>query len=94
MNSMSKRELSEQEIKADLMHRLLRKHCWGARYLPLDTIVRWMSGKIKRNGRRIQRAVRQLVNDGYLILHKRGKTVSLNPTKSREIVDFIRKLVK
>jgi len=91
---MSKRELSEQEIKADLMHRLLRKHCWGAKYLPLDTIVRWMSGKIKRNGRRIQKAVRQLVNEGYLILHKRGKTVSLNPTKSREIVEFIRKFVK
>jgi len=91
---MSKRELSEQEIKADLMHRLLRKHCWGAKYLPLDTIVRWMSGKIKRNGRRIQRAVRQLVNEGYLMLHKKGKTASLNPTKSREIVEFIRKFVK
>ena len=91
---MSERDLSEQEIKADLMHRLLRKHCWGAKYLPLDTIVRWMSGKIKRNGRRIQRAVRQLVNEGYLILHKRGKTVSLNPTKSREIIDFIGKIVK
>ena len=91
---MSERELSEQEIKADLMYRLLRKHCWGAKYLPLDTIIRWMSGKIKRNGRRIQRAVRQLVNDGYLILHKRGKTASLNPTKSREIVEFIRKFVK
>lgn len=91
---MSKRELSEQEIKADLMYRLLRKHCWGAKYLPIDTIIRWMSGKIKRNGRRIQRAVRQLVNEGYLILHKRGKTVSLNPTKSREIIDFIRKIVK
>ena len=91
---MSKRELSEQEIKADLMHRLLRRHCWGAKYFPLDTIIRWMSGKIKRDGRRIQRAVRQLVNEGYLILHKRGKTVSLNPTKSREIVEFIRKIVK
>lgn len=91
---MSERELSEQEIKADLMYRLLRMHCWGAKYLPLDTIVRWMSGKIKRNGRRIQRAVRQLVNDGYLILHKRGKTASLNPTKSREIVEFVRKFVK
>ena len=91
---MSERDLSEQEIKADLMHRLLRKHCWGARYLPLDTIIRWMSGKIKRNGRRIQRAVRQLVNEGYLMLYKRGKTVSLNPTKSREIVEFIRKFVK
>ena len=53
-----------------------------------------MGGKIKRNGRRIQRDVRQLVNEGYLILHKRGKTVSLNPTKSREIVEFIRKFVK
>ena len=94
MNVMSERDLSEQEIKADLMHRLLRKHCWGARYLPLDTIIRWMSGKIKRNGRRIQRAVRQLVNDGYLILYKRGKTASLNPTKSREIVEFVRKIVK
>ena len=91
---MSKRELSEQEIKADLMHRLLRKHCWGAKFFPLDAIIRWMSGKIKRDGRRIQRAVRQLVNEGYLILHKRGKTVSLNPTKSREIVEFIRKIVK
>jgi len=91
---MSKRELSEEEIKADLMHRLLRKHCWGAKYLPLDTIVRWMSGKIKRNGKRIQRVVRQLVNEGYLILHKRGKTVSLNPAKSREMVEFIRKIVK
>jgi len=94
VNTMSKRELSEQEIRADLMHRLLRKHCWGAKYLPLDTIIRWMSGKIKRNGKRIQRVVRQLVNEGYLILHKRGKTASLNPAKSREIVEFIRKIVK
>ena len=91
---MSKRELSEEEIKADLMHRLLRKHYWGAKYFPLDTIVRWMSSKIKRNGRRIRRAVRHLVNEGYLMLYKRGKTVSLNPTKSREIVEFIRKFVK
>jgi len=66
----------------------------GAKYLPLDTIIRWMSGKIKRNGRRIQRAVRQIVNDGYLILHKGGKTASLNPAKSREIVEFVRKFVK
>jgi len=94
VNVMSERELSEQEIKADLMHRLLRKHCWSAKYLPLDTIIRWMSGKIKRNGRRIQRAVRQLVNDGYLILHKGRKTASLNPAKSREIVEFVRKFVK
>jgi len=75
---MFKRELSEQEIKADLMHRLLRKHCWGARYLPINTIIRWMSGKIKRNGRRIQRAVRQFVNDDASYSTK-GKNSLIKP---------------
>lgn len=87
---MSTRELSDEQIKADLMHRLSRKHCWGARYFPLDTLVRWISRKVNRNGRRIQGVVRQLVNEGYLIRHKRGETVSLNPARSREIVEFIR----
>jgi len=48
-----------------------------------------MSSKVKRNGRRVRAAVRQLANDGYIILHKRGETVSLNPSKSREITEFI-----
>ena len=75
------------------MHRLLRKRCWGARYFPLDTLVRWISGKVKRNGRKIQRVVRQLVSERYLILHKRGETVSLNPARSREIMEFIRRFL-
>ena len=86
---MSGREISDIEIKADFLNRLFRKNCWGSRYLPLDTLVRWMSSKVKRNGRKVRAAVRQLVNDGYLILHKRGDTVSLNPSKSREIIEFI-----
>ena len=90
---MSRRELSDEEIKVDLMHRLFRKHCWGARYFPLDPLVRWMSNKVKRDGRRIQRVVRQLVGEGYIILHKRGKTVSLNSARSREIMEHIRKFL-
>jgi len=86
---MSGREMSDIEIKADFLNRLFRKNCWGSRYLPMDTLVRWMSSKVKRNGRRVRAAVRQLANDGYLILHKRGETVSLNPSKSREITEFI-----
>lgn len=87
---MSGRELSEKQIKADLMHRLFRRHCWGARYFPLEALVRWMSSKVERDGRRVQRVIRQLVGEGYIILHKRGKTVSLNPARSREITEFIR----
>ena len=90
---MSRTKASDEEIKADLMHRLFRKHCWGARYFPLDTLVRWMSSKVKRNGRRIHRVVRQLAGERYIILHKRGKTVSLNPARSKEIREFIRKFL-
>lgn len=93
MNSMSRLERSDQEIKADLMHRLFRKHCWGARYLPVDTLIRWVGGKIRKNGKRVERLIRQLVNDGYLITHKRGKTISLNPRRSKEIIEFIRSFI-
>lgn len=37
------REVSDEEIKADLMYRLLRKHCWGAKYIPVDILVNWIS---------------------------------------------------
>ncbi|MBE0517395.1 MAG: hypothetical protein IBX41_08440 [Methanophagales archaeon] len=84
---------SDEEIKADIMNKLFRRNCWGARYFPLDTLVRWLSRKIKKNGKRVQRLVRQLVNDGYLMLHKREDTISLNPGRSREIVEFIRRFV-
>jgi len=44
---------------------------------------------VKKNGRRVRKAAKQLVNEGFLILHKGGETVSLNPTRSREITEFI-----
>lgn len=90
---MSSAMPSDEGLKADIMNRLFRKHCWGARYFPLDTLVRWIGKKIRKNGKRVQRLVRQLVNDGYVVLHKRGATVSLNPTRSREIVEFIRRFI-
>jgi len=91
---MSRRNVSDEQIKADLMNRLLRKHCWGAKYFPLITLVNWMGKQIKNNGKRIQRLVRQLVNEGYLLLHKKGATVSLNPTRSKEIIEYIEKILE
>lgn len=85
---------SDEEIKADVMYRLFRKHCWGARYLPIDTLVNWLSKKIKKNGKRVQRAMKELVRDGYVLLHKRGKTISLNPARSREITEYISRAFK
>jgi len=87
---MSRQEISDEEIKADIMYRLLRKHCWGAKYLPLDTLINWMSKQIRRNGRRVRRCVEELTKEGYILLHKRGEAISLNPTRSREISEYIK----
>jgi hypothetical protein len=88
------RQPNEGKIKADVMNRLLRRNCWGAKYLPLATLVNWLSKKVKKNGKRIRDAVNQLVKEGYLISHKRGATISLNPARSREIVEYVEKVLK
>mgnify|MGYP006910675145 CR=1 FL=1 len=94
MNFMSKRETTDAEIKADVMNRLLRKNCWGAKYLPLDTLVNWLAKRVKRNGKRVKTIIKILVNQGYLLLHKHGETVSLNPALSREIAEYIEKIIQ
>lgn len=94
MNFMPKRAMTDEEIKADVMNKLFRKNCWGAKYLPVDSLVNWLAKGVRRNGKRIRRIVRVLVNDGYLLLHKGGKTVSLNPTMSREVVEYIERVIE
>jgi len=91
---MPRLEISDEEIKADLMYRLLRKHCWGAKYLPLDTLINWMSKRIRRNGKRIKRCVEELTNEGYIFIHKRGEAISLNPMRSKEISEYIKRVLK
>ena len=90
---MPKRETTDAEIKADIMNKLLRKNCWGAKYMPLDTLVNWLAKSVKKNGKRVRKLVRALVNEGYLLLHKRGKTVSLNPMMSKEITEYVERLI-
>lgn len=90
---MPKRQTTEAEIKADIMNKLLRKNCWGAKYLPLDSLVNWLAKRVKRDGKRVRRLVKALVNEGYLLLHKGGKTVSLNPMMSKEIIEYVERLI-
>ena len=81
--------LADRQVKAIVLDKLRKRGYWGGRYGSLDSLIHWLSKKVKRNGRRIRTTIRQLVNERYLILHKRGKTVSLNPTKSREVTELI-----
>ena len=87
-------EYSDDEVKADILNRLMRRGCWGGRYLPLDSLVHWLSKKVKRDGKRVKRLIKELVKDGYILLHKGGKTISLNPALNREIIEYIERIVK
>ena len=85
---------SDEEIKADAMNRLMRKGCWGARYLPVDSLVHWLSKKVKRNGKRIRRLIKELVKERYLLVHKEGRAISLNPALNKEIIECIERIIR
>ena len=86
-------DLSDDELKADVMYKLMRRCCWGGKYIPADSLVRWLSKRVKKNGKRGRNIIEQLINEGLLISHKKGKTISLNPARSGEIREFIRKYI-
>jgi len=94
VNFMARRKMGDAEIKADIMNRLFRKHCWGAKYLPLDTLVNWLSKQMRRNGRRVRKCVEELAEEGYILFHKRGETISLNPVRSRDIIEYVKSILK
>ena len=83
---------SDEEIKADIMNKLMRRGCWGGKYLPLDSLVNWLSKKVKRNGKRIRKLIKELIKEGYILTHKGGETISLNPALSREIIEYIKRI--
>ena len=84
---------NDEEIKADIMYKLMRRGCWGAKYLPLESLVYWLSKKIKKNGKRIRKLIKELIKEGYLLAHKGGKTISLNPSLGNEIIEYIERII-
>jgi len=96
---MTKTSLKEEEIKADILNKLVRRGCWGSVPLPLDSLVNWLSQQVERkynlkDGKRVRKAVRKLLNEGLLRPHKKGKAISLNPKRSGEIQEYIEKVLK
>jgi hypothetical protein len=85
-------QITDQQIKASILEFLMKKGRWGAHYYPLDTMVRWLGKKVMRDGKRVRVCLKDLVNEGYVLIHKRGEAVSLNPAMSEEIIEFIRKV--
>jgi len=87
-------QLADAEVKATILSFLEKKGRWGAHYFPLDTIVKWLGRKIRRSGKRITKCIEELANDGYILFHKKGRTVSLNPVRNRAIIEYIKSVLE
>jgi len=81
--------LSDEQVKAAILEFLVKKGRWGAHYFPIDTMVNWMSRKVERDGKRVRASLKELAKQGYIILHKRGGTASLNPALAPQIRERI-----
>ncbi|MDP3780724.1 MAG: hypothetical protein Q8Q69_06005 [Nitrosopumilaceae archaeon] len=84
-----RREYSDEELKALILNFIMRKGRWGEHYFPIDTMANWLGQVVKNNGKNIKKKVKELANEGYLILHKGNTTASLNPRLKHEIMEYI-----
>jgi len=89
-----KREYTDFEVRALILDWLVRHGRWGSHYFPLDTLVNKLSHVVEKDGKRIRRNIKDLLDEDYILSRKRGNTVSLNPTRSREITEYVKKAMK
>jgi len=89
-----RRDYADSELRGLILDWLERHGRWGAHYFPLDTLVNKLSHVVKNNGKRIRRTVKELLYEGYILTHKGGETISLNPTRSRAIAEYIKTVLK
>ncbi|MCX6660168.1 MAG: hypothetical protein NTX81_07310 [Candidatus Bathyarchaeota archaeon] len=82
--------LNDREVKAAILEFLIKKGRWGAHYFPTDTLVNWMGRKVEKDGKRVKACLKELANEGYLLLHKKGETASLNPAMIEKIQEMIK----
>jgi hypothetical protein len=84
-----RRDYPDEELRALILNFIMRKGRWGKHYFPIDTMSNWLGQVIKNNGKNVRRKIKDLANEGYLILHKGNTTASLNPQAKQQIMEYI-----
>jgi hypothetical protein len=92
--TLLRRDYSDAEAKALVLDWLMRHGRWGAHYYPLDTLVNRLSHVVRNDGRRLRRIIGELQQENYVVVHKRGNTISLNPSRSREIGEYVERIMR
>lgn len=90
---MARRKVSDKEIVATIFDKLDRKGMWGGSYRPYDSVVSWIGGRIKKDGKRVKNIIDNLIKDGHLLAKKSNNVVSLNPKRKEKIRDYIDRIL-
>ena len=87
---MPPREMTADEVKAEVCWKLKRRRAWGDQYIPVDALVNWIGRLVKDDGDSVRGVINTMVKDGLLVQHKKGKAVSLNTRSKHEIEKLLR----
>jgi hypothetical protein len=91
VNQLPLREMTTQEIMADILNRLVLSGCWGTGHQDVDQLVNWMKSYVKENGRRVRKALKELSKNQYIGYKNNGRSIYLNKGIRQKIYAFIDK---
>ena len=85
--------VSDDELKATILHRLARKRKWGASHTAFENTMKGVPPHLKG---KVKEAGEQLVREGFIVPKPTGYGlhISLNTRKSEEIKRLIRRYFK
>jgi hypothetical protein len=86
---MGKKDLTDRQVEATILDKLARKDMWGGTYRPTESMIKWISNRLKRNGKRVRNIVDGIYKRGLLLFKKSGAVMALNPKKKDEILRII-----
>ncbi|MBL7160628.1 MAG: hypothetical protein ISS93_02115 [Candidatus Aenigmarchaeota archaeon] len=84
-----KKDLTDRQIEATIFDKLARKGMWGNVYRPAESMAKWITNRLRRNGKRVESIMHGLEKKGLLLFKKSGMVVSLNPRKKEDILKTI-----
>ncbi|MBM3300694.1 MAG: hypothetical protein FJY85_12140 [Deltaproteobacteria bacterium] len=87
---MVKRDLSDDQIKADVLNRLVNAGAFGSHHIPVDQMRNWIQNKIKRNGKTVTKCIEELARSGLLVKTARN-TIYLDHNRLEEAFQYIDK---
>ncbi|MCB2171348.1 hypothetical protein KQH65_01280 [archaeon] len=87
---MVKRHLTDDQIKADVLNRLVNAKAFGAYHIPIDQMRSFIQNKIKRNGKKVTNCINELAKQGLIVKTSRN-TIYADHTRLDKIFAYIDK---